>query len=264
MSGETAMGKRFRMIGLEQHSEPADSPRAEREFRLSNLLLKKHQVEGFVDLGLEDWIVGLVNEVYGVALKVPKRKNSNEASLVMKGRDQGVLTFTLGSLLRPPKNGPDAISESQAEYVANTFEDFLNTRRYNVTTMSSWANGNNPMFYEEIFENEKFWGPEPKYPHFKFESFFSPKIVTEDCFLGKKFILNNAHGPNEALWAARLFLDKVCLPIGIFLSAKVKQEVDAHLASGSVNVTKKKPTIEFLPFSDSRGGVLCETMFDAS
>jgi len=261
---ETAMEKRLRELIAELESERKDRTQEEVEVRLSSLLLRMHKVEGFVDLGLEDFTVARVNEIYGVTLELPNIEKTRGASLVMKGKTSGVLTFTLESLLSPSKNGSDAISESQAEYVVSTFEEFLNTRRYDVTTMASWANGNKRMFFEEIFENEKFWGSEPKYPHFKFESFFSPKLVTADCLLSKKFILKNIRGAEEAVWAARLFLDKVCFPSGIFMSAVVRQEFDAHLDIGSVTSTKNKPTIEFLPFSHSSGGVLCETIVNVS
>jgi len=261
---ETAMEKRLREIISELQSEIDATPQNDREFRLSQLLLKKHRVEGFVDIGLEELTVQTVNEIYGTSLVMPMTKQTPEATLEMRGENVGVITFKLESLLSSAKNELDTISESEAEYVVRTFEDFLNTRRYDVTTMASWANGNNRMFFEEIFENEKFWASEPKYPDFKFESFFSPIVVSADCFLGKKFTLKNVRGPEEALWAARLFLDKVCFPTGIFLSAVVRQDFDVNLATGSATSSRNKPTIEFLPFSASSGGVLCETTFHVS
>ena len=261
MAKETAMEKLLRKIISELESKSVDTPQDELEVRLKHLLLKKHRIEGFVDLGLEDLTLRTVNEIYGTSLEMTGTEQTLGAGLVMKGESFGVFTFTLESFLRPLKIGPDAISESEVDYVVKTFEEFLDTRRYDVTTMASWANGNNPLFYEEIFENEKFWGSEPKYPHFKFESYFSPKVVGAESLLSKKFILSNVRGPEEAVWAGRLFLDKTCLPKGIFLSAVVRQEFDVNLASGSVTSTTNKPIIEFLPFSYSSGGVLCETTF---
>lgn len=264
MAKETAMERRLREIMLELESESVDTTQSEQEVRLTHLFLRKHRVEGFVDLGLEDLALQTINEIYGTSLEATGTEQTPGASLVMQGGSTGVFTFSLQSLLRPLNSGPDAISESEVEYVVETFEEFLDTRRYDVTRMASWANGNSSMFHEEIFENEKFWAPEPKYPHFKFESFFSPKVVSAETVLRKKFILNNVRGPEEAVWAGRLFLDKVCLPKGIFLSAEVRQEFDVHLASGSVTATENKPIIEFLPFSHSNGGLLCETTFHVS
>jgi hypothetical protein len=234
------------------------------DVRLTNLLARDLCVEGFIELGSMPSTIELLNEVYGLNLNVDPQRESNVGQTKMIDAKNGLMSFTLPSLLIDVDNRQNAKESYDSVEVHKILFEFLETRRYDVERMSSWANGNEPSFYKDFFMSEKFWGQQPGLPrhiHRASDLTFSPKLSSSKDLKKQRVICRRVSNSASALWAARLFIDKVCIPNGIFVSAIVRQVVTVPDDFTSVHTSDTKPIIEIVPFDDYKGGVLCETSF---
>lgn len=234
------------------------------DLRLTNLLAHDLCVEGFVELGSMSSTIELVNEIYELNLSVESSRESNIGQTQMIDARSGLMSFTLPSLLIDADNRHKANKTYDPVELYNIMFEFLESRRYDVERMSSWANGNEPSFHTDIFLNENFWGEQPgspRHPHRATDLSFSPKVGIGKEPTKQKMICRRVTNSASALWAARLFIDKVCIPNGIFISALVRQEVSVPNDFTAVFTSDTKPIIEIAPFEDFNAGVFCETKF---
>jgi hypothetical protein len=234
------------------------------DMRLTNLLAHDLRVEGFIELGSMPSTIDLLNEIYDLNLNVESARESNEGRTKMIDASNGLMSFTLPSLLLDVDTRQNAKESYDSVGLYKILFEFLETRRYDVERMSSWANGNEPSFYKDFFMSEKFWGQQPGLPrhsHRASDLTFSPKLGASKDTNKQKIVCRKISNSASALWAARLFIDKVCIPNGVFVSAIVRQVVRVPDDFTSVHTSDTKPIIEIVPFGDYEGGVLCETSF---
>jgi len=234
------------------------------DVRLTNLLAHDLCVEGFIELGSMPSTIELLNEIYDLNLNVESPRESNEVRAKMIDALNGLMSFTLPSLLIDVDNRQNTNESFDSVELYKILFEFLETRRYDVERMSSWANGNEPSFYKDFFLSEKFWGQQPGLPrhnHKASDLTFSPKLGASKAPNKQKIGCRKVSNSASALWAARLFIDKICIPNGIFVSAIVRQAVSVPDDFTSVHTSDTKPIIEIVPFGDFKGGVLCETSF---
>jgi len=234
------------------------------DMRLVNLLTNDLRVEGFVEIGSMSSTIALANEIYDLNLSVESPRESNIGQTQMSDATSGLMSFTLPSLLTDVGKRQNLKESYDSVGLYKILFEFLETRRYDVERMSSWANGNESSFYKDIFMSEKFWGQQPGLPrhsHKASDLTFSPKLGASQDPNKQKIICRKVSNSASALWAARLFIDKVCIPNGIFVSAIVRQVVTVPEDFTSVHISDTKPIIEIVPFGDYEGGVLCETRF---
>ena len=234
------------------------------DMRLTNLLAHDLRVEGFVEIGSMSSTIDLVNEIYDLNLTVESARESNKGRIQMTDATSGLMSFTLPSLLVDTGNRQKAKEPYDSVELYKILFEFLETRRFDVERMSSWANGNEDSFYKDFFVSEDFWGQQPGFPrhsHRASDLTFSPKLGVGKGPNKQKIVCRRVSNSASALWAARLFIDKVCIPNGIFISALVRQEVSMPNDFTGVFTSDTKPIIEIAPFEEYNGGVFCETRF---
>jgi hypothetical protein len=229
--------------------------------RLIDILLRSHHVEKFVNMEASSPI-RILNEVYGTDFNLFEGASRPGGKLEITSARGGLATFNLPSVVWGDLGNSTLHSQERADEIPELFKVFLQTRASAVRNFSGWAHRGSS-FFERFFQDETYWKVHSKSEPFRGGT-FAPKVGRSDGYLKKKFTLTNVATPWEAVWAARLFLDKVCLPNKLFVSASVSQVVKVFLIGPSrdhVYVSEPKPEIEFRPFLESGGGVVCRTTF---
>ncbi len=239
-----------------------DLKSGERYSRVVDALPRIHKVEGKIDFGGASSSIGLLNEVYGTDLDPMGSASGFEGKLQITGPRSGIAMFSLPSVVWGDLGNSPLISDKAANGIPELFKVFLQTRAGAVAHYAAWAY-RSPRILEDFFQDERFWKTHSKSEPFRGGT-FAPKVRKSDGYLNSKFILGNADRASQAVWAARLFIDKVCIPNKLFVSASVTQVVKVYIGWDSMPreyVCEPKPEIEFLPFSVAGGGVVCQTTF---
>lgn len=230
---------------------------------LIDVLLKSHSVEKFISIDASSTI-NILNEIYGTDFNPLESASSTGGKLEITSARSGVASFNLPSVVWGNLGNSILHSQERANEIPELFKVFLQTRASAVRNFAGWAHRGSS-FFERFFQDETYWKVHSKSEPFRGGT-FAPKVRKSDGYLKKKFTLCNVATPWEAVWAARLFLDKVCIPNKLFVSASVSQVVTVFLRGPSrdydyVYVSEPKPEIEFLPFLESGGEVVCRTTF---
>lgn len=228
--------------------------------KLVNLLLDQACVQGFIEVTEVESDVALLNKIYGTDLEPKSGKAIAKGSVIMQNNFSGALNFALPSINFSDLSPNLFTPESELKKVPSMLIEFLRVRYFDVTRLAGWINGKSSTFKEDFYNNPDFWSTEPSKPPYAAQKSFYPKVQSSQGYLDTKLMLINTYAIKDSLWAARLFLDKVCFPNQLYLSLKVTVEGElGDLTKFSIN--KKKSTIEFLPFNQNAGSVLCQVKF---